>query len=139
MNCKETAILAFRAAVSLDPSLVRCSSTKYPKDLGSWGLDETKLDELIRHLKKLKVEIKVYDLNEEEFSKFKGKSLVEVEINSDVPSSKKAIDVLKRIRAFPLEEHHITNLKRKPKQKEEFLDDNDGMIDISVEEDQEQE
>jgi len=123
MNCRESSIIAFKTAISLDPNLICLSSTKYPKDLGSWGLDESKLDELIRHLKKLKVELKVYDLNEDEFPKFKGKSLVELELHSDVQNKSKVLDVLRRIRAFPLEQYHVVNQRRKPKREEEFLDE----------------
>lgn len=87
------------------------ASAKYPKDLGSWGLDETKIEELKRHLSRLTVELKIFDINDEEFPEFTGKNLVEVEINSDNKSSQKAIDVLKRLKAFPIEEHHISNKK----------------------------
>lgn len=87
------------------------ASAKYPKDLGSWGLEENKIEELRRHLSRLVVELKIYDLNEEEFPGLKGKNLVEIEINSDSKSSRKAIDVLKRLKAFPLEEHHVSNKK----------------------------
>ncbi|MDD5650212.1 MAG: hypothetical protein PHF86_07350 [Candidatus Nanoarchaeia archaeon] len=123
MAYNEISDLILKTAYVLDPSIHLCSA-KYPKDLGSWGLDETKLEELKRHLSKLTVELKVYDLNEEEFPKFKGQSLVEIEINSSTSSSKKAMDVLKRLKAFPLEKYHISNFKRKPKQEEEFLNNN---------------
>jgi hypothetical protein len=87
------------------------SSSKYPKDLGSWGLEESKIEELKRHLSRLTVELKIFDLNEEEFPGLAGKNLVEVEINSDQKSSQKAIDVLRRLKAFPIEEHHVSNKK----------------------------
>lgn len=124
MNCRELSEMTFKTAVCLDPDIIKSSSAKYPKDLGSWGLDESKLEELIRHLKKLKVEIKIFDLNEDEFPKFKGESLVELELRSDNANSRKVKDVLKRVKAFPLEEHHIINVRRKPKRQEEFLDPN---------------
>ncbi|MDD5650089.1 MAG: hypothetical protein PHF86_06700 [Candidatus Nanoarchaeia archaeon] len=87
------------------------TSAKYPKDLGSWGLDETKIEELKRHLSRLTVELKVFDIDDEEFPDFTGKNLVEVEINSDVKSKQKVLDVLKRLKAFPLEQYHIVNKK----------------------------
>lgn len=112
MNCRDMSDIALKTAAMLDPS-IHLSSQKYPKDLGSWGLDEPKLDELIRHLKNLTVELKVYDINDEEFPTFKGKNLLEIELKSDTKNARKVIDVLKRIKAFPIEEHHITNLPAK--------------------------
>lgn len=100
------------------------SFSAYPKDLGYWGMEESKIDELVRHLRKLKVSIKIYDLDEEEFPKLSGKNLVELELKSDASSSKKVIDILKRIRAFPIEEHHVSNLKEdKAKEKEHDLEE----------------
>jgi len=124
MNSKEMADILLKTAASIDPS-IHLGSTKYPKDLGSWGIDESKLDELKRHLSKLVVELRVYDINDEEFPTFKGKNLLELEIRSDAKSEQKVIDVLKRIKAFPIEEHHITNLKLKKKPVEEKLDRHD--------------
>jgi hypothetical protein len=117
MNCKKLAQMLFDTAVRLDPSIKNASS-KYPKDLGNWGLDESKLDELRRHLSKLVIELKVYDIDDREFPSFKGKNLVELEVKSDAASAKKAVDVLKRIKAFPIEKYHVVNLRTKKEEKE---------------------
>jgi hypothetical protein len=111
MSCLKISSVLEATASKLDTS-IHLSSEKYPKDLGSWGLDENKVDELIRHFKGITVELKVFDLNEEEFPNLKGKNLVELEINSDKKSEKQAIDILKRLKAFPIEEHHISNSKK---------------------------
>lgn len=132
MNCFKVADILVKTALSLNPNL-HLSSTKYPKDLGSWGMDETNIDELIRHLKRLTVELKIYDIDDEEFPDFKGKNLVEVELKSDQANSKKVLDILKRVKAFPLEEHHIINLKRKKLKTEEFLEASDNS-NVEVEE-----
>ncbi len=87
------------------------SSAKYPKDLGSWGLDENKIEELRRHLSGLTVELKIFDIDDEEFPGFSGRNLVEAEINSDQKSKQKALDVLRRLKAFPIEQYHIVNKK----------------------------
>jgi hypothetical protein len=112
MICKEIAKITFNSAVYLDPKVIRYSK-KYSEDLGSWGLDENKLDELKRNLSKLKAELKVYELNEKEFPTLKNKELVELEIKSDDISSKKIVEILKKLKAFPLEKHHVINLKKK--------------------------
>jgi hypothetical protein len=133
MNTREMAYVALKTALYLDPSLSKSASSKYPKDLGSWGLEESKLDELKRHLSKLKVELKVFDLNEEEFPGLKGKNLVELELRSDAANGKKVVDVLKRIKAFPIEQHHITNVKQKKTSDEEEYPTGDGKgYDIEV-------
>lgn len=122
MNCRDMADVVLKIAAALDLR-IHLSSQKYPKDLGSWGLDEIKLEELKRHLSKLSVELKVYDIDDKEFPTFKGKNLLELEVRSDEKSAKKAIDVLKRIKAFPIEQYHITNLSLKKKKLiEETLD-----------------
>lgn len=121
MNCRIIADILVKTALKLSPN-IHLSSTKYPKDLGSWGMDETNIDELIRHLKRLTVELKIYDIDDDEFPDFKGKNLVEVELKSDRASSRKVLDVLKRLKAFPLEQYHVTNLKRKKIKTEEFFE-----------------
>jgi len=108
--------VAFNIAMNLDPEIIRKSSIKYPKDLGSWGLDEKKIDELKRHLSKMKAEIKVFDLDEKEFPTLKDKNLLEVEVKTDSASARKITDILKRTGAFPLEKFHITNLKKEKTQ-----------------------
>jgi hypothetical protein len=116
MNSKETSLIVFEIANKIVDQLVdmqKESSLIYPKDLGSWGLEESKIEELKRHLKKLKVELKVFDLMEQEFPTLVDKNLVELELKSNVADGRKVIDVLKRLKAFPLEHHHVTNLKRK--------------------------
>jgi len=115
MNYKEMSKITIRAAEILDKKI----ASKYPVDVGYWALEEDKIDELKRHLSKLKVSLAVYELDEKEFPTLKNKNLVEIQIRSDVKSEDKALDVLKRAEAFELEQHHITNLKQKDK--EEYL------------------
>lgn len=111
MTCLKISSMLEATASKLDSS-IHLSSEKYSVDLGSWGLEENKVDELIRHLKGITVELKIFDFNEEEFPGITKKDIVEVEINSDKKSEKQAIDILKRLNAFPLEEHHISNSKK---------------------------
>jgi len=135
MKCKEMADIVLKAAMNLNSSIVIASS-KYPKDLGSWGIDEIKLDELRRHLSKLTVELKVFDIDDEEFPTFKGKNLMELEIRANQASAKKAEDILKRIGAFHIEQYHVVNLRRKKKdeKEEKFLTDADSIDEETDEE-----
>lgn len=113
MNSIKLSKIIFNAAVSLDKSLLKYSSSKYPKDLGSWGIKETEEDELRRHLSKLQVELKILDLNEEEFPTLKDKKLLEVEIKVSLKDQRKVLDVLKRMKALSLEKYHVVNLKKR--------------------------
>ena len=117
MKSSEMAQIVLKAAQQLEKN----SSITYPKDLGSWGLEEARLDELKRHLRKLKVELKVFDIAEDEFPTLHGKDYVELELKSSAADAKKAMEVLKRAKAFPIEEHHISNLKER-KDLEEKMD-----------------
>ena len=96
---------------SIAESILKQSSAKYPNDLGFWGLDKNKLDELERHLSKMTVEIKVYDLNKDEFPNLDPEKIFELHLKSDSKNSRKVLEELKRMKAFEIEEHHVTNLK----------------------------
>jgi hypothetical protein len=129
MNSKEMSQIVFEAANQIVDELIdmhKESSLTYPKDLGSWGLEESKIEELKRHLKKLKVELKVFDLMEQEFPTLVGKNLIELELKSSTADGRKVVDVLKRLKAFPLEHHHVTNLKRKELKNLEKEEKSDG-------------
>lgn len=89
------------------------SSITYPKNLGNWGIEEDKIDELKRHLKKLKVELKIYEIDEDEFPTLHGKNLVEIELKSSTADARKVMDVIRRSKAFHIAKHHIVNLRRK--------------------------
>lgn len=121
----------------IDDILEKDSSIAYPKDLGFWGLESNKIDELKRHLSRFKVELKGTYISKEEFPALvkkyppsqqeidenkdlekKGEeliesSLLEIELKSTAADAPKVMKVLKDIRAFPLEEHHISNLKKR--------------------------
>jgi tyrosyl-tRNA synthetase len=121
MKINELALTTFKLAQCLHSELEKDSSMKYPKDLGAWGMEAVRLDELKRFLSKLKVELKVFDIEEDEFPDLAAKDLVEVELRSSVSDARKAMDVLRRAKAFPIEKFHVVNLKKKP-MKEEKLD-----------------
>jgi hypothetical protein len=138
MNIGELTLSLMDAAECLDYEILdKESSITYPKDLGFWGIESSKIDELKRHLSKLKVELKGAYITKDEFpllvKKYpigkqeidenkdlekKGEELIEsrlleVELKTTVGDEPKVLKVLKAIRAFPLETHHITNLKKK--------------------------
>lgn len=124
MKINELAVATFKFAQCLESELDKESSMKYPKDLGSWGMEKARLDELRRFLSKLTVELKVFDIEEDEFPDLVSKDLVEVELRSSIKDTRKALDVLRRAKAFPIEKFHVVNLKKKLL-KEEKLDSND--------------
>jgi hypothetical protein len=129
----------------IDDILEKDSSIAYPKDLGFWGLESNKIDELKRHFSRFKVELKGTYISKEEFPALvkkyppsqqeidenkdlekKGEeliesSLLEIELKSTAADAPKVMKVLKDIRAFPLEEHHISNLKKR--EMEELFDE----------------
>jgi superoxide dismutase len=107
------------------------SSSKYPKDLGYWAIEMNKLDELERHLSKLTVEIRVYDIDQSEFPKIDAKTHYELHLKSDAKNSRKVEDELKRMKAFEIEEHHVTNLKEE-KQKSVSSSANDDAHTVSA-------
>ncbi len=111
------------------------ASSAYPKDLGSWGVESDKIEELKRHLRRFKVELKGTYITKHEFpvlvkkyppgkqeieenKNLKGEdpiesSLLEIELKSNVADEPKVMKVLKALKAFPMEHHHITNLRKK--------------------------
>ena len=95
------------------------ASVAYPKDLGHWAMHEGQIEELKRGLKKLKVELKVFDIGEDEFPTLHGKNLVELELKSSDKDAKSVLSVLKKVKAFPIEQHHIVNLKKREEEIEE--------------------
>jgi hypothetical protein len=96
-----------------DIALNIVSSIRYPKDLGHWAMEESQIEELKRNLRKLKVELKVFDIGEDEFPTLHGKNLVELELKSSNEDTKNVMSILKKVKAFPIEQHHIINLKER--------------------------
>jgi hypothetical protein len=128
MNVNEIVDVVLKTAQNLDPSISKMCSAKYPKHLGFWGLKEDKLDELKRHLSKQTVELKVYDLDTDEFPKL-DKDIVELELKSTAGHAQKVIDILKRIKAFPIEEHHVSNLKEQKSKESHY---NTGLSGLEI-------
>jgi len=128
MKANELADIILKTAQNLDPSISKLCSAKYPKHLGFWGLKEEKLDELKRHLSKQTVELKVYDIDAEEFPKL-DKDIVELELKSTASHAKKVIDILNRIKAFPIEEHHVSNLKEQKSKESQY---NTGLSGLEI-------
>jgi len=95
------------------------ASVTYPKDLGHWAMNEDQIEELKRSLRKLKAELKVFDIGKDEFPTLHGKNLVELELKSSDKDAKSVLSVLKKVKAFPIEQHHIVNLKKREEEIEE--------------------
>ena len=95
------------------------ASVIYPKDIGHWAIEQAQLDNLKRDLRKLKVELKVYDIEEDEFPTLHSKDLFELELKSSDEDARKVVGILKKLKAFPIEEHHIVNLRTREKEIEE--------------------
>jgi hypothetical protein len=154
MKTEDLTLRVIKAAEYLDPEFFdKESSIAYPEDLGFWGLESNKIDELKRHLRKLKVELKGAYITKDEFPALvkkyppsrqeivenkdlerKGEeliesSLLEIELKTTVEDEPKVTKILKAIRAFPLEEHHITNLKKKHLEELEEKFDEQAAID----------